>query len=318
MTHATTRLVLIGAICLTLQACDRDRATVRNDVESTGTRATHARDRVESRVERSTPKDARVDAGPGVELSPVGDTQLSVGPIDELDEEDGMAIERQVWSFQGIRGVALRVRVPLERAKMTVVASDDIEPLGELVDRPEPPFAAINGGFYDVDGEAMGLVIADGDERSTLRTNGGSGVVSSHDGELRITHRRDWEGGADHAIQSIDRIISGGETLMKEGRRERHTARSGVALGDEQAWIVVMYEDASAVPAGEATQLRSTSFRGVPLWAFARYLLATTDVREALNLDGAVSTQLVAKVGQTRIDLRGERGTINALVLSTK
>jgi hypothetical protein len=150
--------------------------------------------------------------------------------------------------------------------------------------------------------------------------------VQQRKGDLSVIHRRDWKPGAEQALQSIDRIVAGGKSLVTEGRRERHAARSAVAVGKDHVWFVIAIEEASIAgnrsgasdDGGHRFQLQSTSFRGLPLWAFARYLLATTDVTDALNLDGAVSTQLRGQLENIQLDIRGERGTINALYMGMK
>lgn len=319
-------LVLVGATALLGAGCDRETTRVRGEVGAGGTRAIHARDAIEQRSDEAAERGADAEARPDAEdaakaseeLRAIPETGLEVGDIEVLSSDGEMAIERQSWAFEGIRGVAYRVRLPRDAARLRVVPSEVLTPLAELVGEREAPFAAVNGGFYDVDGEAMGLVTSGGKEHAPLRRNGGSGIVSERGGELRITHRSDWEGGADEALQSIDRIIAEGKSLMTEGRRERHTARSAVALGAQHAWLVVAFELASIVEAGPAIQLRSTSFRGLPLWAFARYLLETTDVVDALNLDGAVSTQFLADVGDMRVEVRGEKATINGVILEPR
>lgn len=299
-------LVTIGV------GCDRGRAV--QEVGAQGTRATHARDRAADRVEAERWQ-AEPDAGkPLPELAPVAETGLALGELEVVAERDGARLERQAWSFQEIRGTSWRVRVSKEALKLRVMGSEEVAPLRDFA-TPDEPFVAINGGFYDVDNQAMGLVISDGQEHATLRKNGGSGVLESREGNVAIVHRNDYVLGADEALQSIDRIIADGKSLMTEGRRERHTARSAIAIGESHVWFVVAFEDESVVPSesDDVIQLRSTSFRGLPLWAFARYLLETTEVQDALNLDGAVSTQMAASVGDTSLDVRGEMGTINAV-----
>lgn len=308
-----TRLALIVLLVLTA-GCQRERSRAVQEVGAQGTRATHTRDRAE---EAARWNDA---AGPELPpLEPVADTPLALGKIEVLAAEDGVELQRQPWSFHEIRGVSYRVRIPRDRARLRVVAAKQPRPLRELVGtidgKQSTPWAAINGGFYDVDKSAMGLVVAAGEEVSELRKNGGSGIVTSRHGTIAIEHRNRYEPGADEALQSIDRIVAEGESLMTEGRRERHTTRSAIAVGKDYVWLVLAAEEESFMGDFPAYQLRSTSFRGLPLWAFARYLLETTDTVDALNLDGAVSSELEARVASQELGIRGEMGTINALIL---
>jgi hypothetical protein len=309
-------------VATTIGGCERSR--VQNRAGGEATRVVHARDRAEKvvgdevrdRSWASSDAGQRADAAPELaKLTPLVDTPFELGAVDVIADSGGAAIERQEWSFEGIRGVSYRVRVPLD-APLAVIPSDEILPLNKLLpDEVDGDFVAINGGFYDVDNLAMGLVVSGSETTSKLAQNGGSGIVERRDGTVRVIHRRDFEPGADEALQSIDRIVAEGKSLLTEGRRERHTARSAIAVGEDYLWFVVAVESASIAgePGAHSFQLQSTSYRGLPLWAFARYLIATTDVVDALNLDGAVSTQMIARLGGVEVDIRGEKGTINAV-----
>jgi hypothetical protein len=87
--------------------------------------------------------------------------------------DDGLRIDRQRWFFGRISGVAWRARTPLP-GRVRVIPSDHVNSLDQFLPKGEGPWAIINGGFYDVDGKAMGVVVADGKLNSPFRLGGGS------------------------------------------------------------------------------------------------------------------------------------------------
>jgi uncharacterized protein YigE (DUF2233 family) len=177
-------------------------------------------------------------------------------------------------------------------------------------------WVAINGGFYDRAQQAMGLAIVQGDVVTELNRGGGSGVFEVHADEVRIVHRDNADPAANFALQSIDRIADQGLSLVSEVAHAGLAARSAVAVTPTAVVLVVLVDDGSIDGDDPRdVQLSATSGIGLPLWAFAEYVLATTSATEVLNLDGSVSTQLAARVGDETIRVRGVRGTPNAIVL---
>ncbi len=230
-----------------------------------------------------------------------------------LLEEGGMVLDRQPWSWEGRSGTAWRARVPLS-GSASVVPSSQVVPFASLLPAEPGPWAAINGGFYEAG--AMGLVVASGVEHTALTPRGGSGVFQFGPQGASILHRDSWQAGAPEALQSIDRLVDQGRNLVKRREGAALAARSAVVVGTDALWLVALAEDDSVAevePGG--ARLRGTSGRGLPLWAFAAYLVEQCGAQEALNLDGAISTQLAARTSLGSFDLRGEAGTINALVL---
>ena len=256
------------------------------------------------------------------EASFAGDGPIEFAPVEVLHEREGLRLEAQRYRFEGLTGRAFRVRLP-RRPDLRIVASDEVVDFDELLPNDRGPWAAINGGFYAAATpgepyEAMGLVMSGGDEHHELTRNGGSGVlVVTGDAAPVIVHRSDLDGSPREALQSIDRIVAGGENLVKPRDDARSAARSAVVVGEDHLWLVALTADGSLIPlrGADGYGLKSTGWQGLPLWAFAQYLLETTDARDALNLDGAVSTQLAVRDGEYRFELRGERGTINAIVV---
>ncbi len=248
-----------------------------------------------------TPSEAAA-SGAALELSP---------PVQRL-ESGGLRLEEQAWRQGDEAGLAWRVSVALP-GHASVSAVHSVADFSALLPKDAGPWAAINGGFYDVGREAMGLVVSAGQERAALQKSGGSGVFFVGPTGPRVVHRDAWAPGPTEALQSIDRLIEQGASLVNklEGNR---AARSAVVVGKERLWIVALAASTAAPGAREIT-LDHTIGHGLTLGVFAQYLLQATDAVEALNLDGAVSTQLSVVTPEGRFDVHGERGTINAVVL---
>jgi hypothetical protein len=228
--------------------------------------------------------------------------------------DDGLRIDRQRWIFGRISGFAWRARTPLP-GRVRVIPSDHVNSLDQFLPKDEGPWATINGGFYDVDGKAMGVVVADGKLNSPFRLGGGSGIFEVTKHGPRIIHRRTYVPGASQALQSIDRIIAQGKSLVNRRTEARATARSAVAITDDELFFIVLAQDESIVGHGDNVQLSFTSRYGLPLWAFSEYVLESTAANAALNLDGSISTQFAARIGGREIRVRGLGGTINALIM---
>ena len=117
------------------------------------------------------------------------------------------------------------------------------------------------------------------------------------------------------ALQSIDRIIDGGRSLVRWRADARRTARSAIALTDQEVIFIVAAETRSLYGGDFDVRIASPSGFGLPLWAFSQYVLGSTGARQALNLDGARSSQLAARIGGKKFRVRAVGGTVNAVVL---
>ena len=252
---------------------------------------------------------APVEAVPPLSVS----DELRVWPVEVLLESDELTLEEQAWEYQDLRGRAWRVRVPLD-GDVRVQVSDEIMSFNAFLPADAGPWAVINGGFYDRDLVAMGLVVADGVEHHPIRRSGGSGVFLVSEAGPRIVHRTDWEPGPAQALQSIDRLVAEGVSVVNS-RDNRGAARSAVAIGRDHLWLVVAVSEESTRTVPDGVWLRWTAHSGLPLWAFADYITATTNAISALNLDGGGSTSLAVTTGDQLFRVIGERGTINALVV---
>jgi uncharacterized protein YigE (DUF2233 family) len=239
---------------------------------------------------------------------------VSFEPAVVLASDAGLVFERQRWHFDQRSGWAWRARVSLD-GQVVVRGSDAVIDFDKLLPGDEGTWVAINGGFYDVNGTPMGLVVADGVVKNPFRTGGGSGIFEITETGPRIIHRSHYEAGAAQALQSIDRIIADGQSLVNPRPDARSAARAAVAIGADEITIVLVAQDQSILRLGDDLQLHFTSALGLPLWAFAEYLIESTSASDALNLDGSVSAQMAASVKGRIFRIRGSRGTVNALIM---
>ncbi len=242
-----------------------------------------------------------------------GDWPLWVGEPLVLADDGGLRLEAQRWRDDGASGQLWRVRVPRGGAA-EVRAGEGIVPLASLAPTDAGPWALINGGFYDEALRPMGLVVRDGVEVAPLRQGGGSGIFAVDEGGARIVHRDDYGGGARQALQSIDRLVDAGASVVRSRNPDR-AARAAVALTDEAMWLIVAAGDESIRRVDDGVWLRQTARRGLPLGAFASYLVAELGADTALNLDGGGSVNLSVRTEALSLDILGERGTCNGLLL---
>lgn len=239
--------------------------------------------------------------------------RVALQPETTLRSEGGLLLEQQPWTHGDVHGVAWRASVSLP-GHPAISPSDGVVEFAALTPSDDGPWAAINGGFYDPSGKAMGLVVSGGVQRSALVRGGGSGVFLVGPVGPRVIHRDAWEQGPQEALQSIDRLIDDGKVLVKK-RDGPLAARSAVAIGRGRLWLIALAEDDSVVALPDGARLRHTAGHGLSLGDFADYVLRTTGAAEALNLDGAVSTQLAVRTHEGVYRVRGELGTINAVVI---
>ena len=244
---------------------------------------------------------------------------ITLGETEALMSEGGLTLERQRWRWGPNDGpptrsmVTYRARAPLD-ARVAVRPSETVEPFGSLVPQDDAgPWVAINGGFYEEG--AMGLVVSEGKELTPLSPRGGSGVFFWSPAGAQVVHRDDWRPGPTEALQSVDRLVNAGASVVKAIGGPQ-TARSAVVVGKNELWLVICAaEDTVATTRAGELQLGASEHAGPTLGLFADYLLASTDAVTALNLDGGISTQLAAAMGGQRLVVTGQAGTINTLVL---
>lgn len=263
------------------------------------------------------------------EPEPTPDTPASSAQVEEVvSAEDGpLALSIREVSQEGWSGrmVVVRLRARDGR-RVRVLPAERPTPLAELVapTSPPQPFAAICGGFYDPSGDPMGLVRVDGREVSPLGENGGSGVFAVGEGDVRIL-RADGFDPAHYAsaIQSIDRLVSRGESLVRSGS-DRRAARSAVAIAGSGELRFAVAFDTRAIASEDPAriELGPESARTGPTLAQWAELLRLDEAEggvgatEALGLDGGYSTSLVVKSNTRALSVVATRATINGLLVT--
>lgn len=239
--------------------------------------------------------------------------ELAVAQPETIFERDGLRVERQLWRHVATDGIAWRVRVPLT-ARVRVEGTEAVVDFDQFLPSDDGPWVAVNGGFYDDELRPMGLIVSDGVIRHPLRNNGGSGVFQVDDRGPRVVHRDDWHEGPTQALQSIDRLVVEGVSVVRS-TNPRAAARAAVVVASDGLWVIVAAAQDSVRTVPDGFWLRWTAYSGLPLRLFAEYVARTTDATHALNLDGGGSTNLVIHSPEFDLRLVGERGTASALLL---
>ena len=218
--------------------------------------------------------------------------------------------------------IVVRAEIP-PTADFRVEPSERPRALASIVGRLEG--VAINGGFYDTEGRALDLVRSAGRTIRPLRQSGGSGVLVHDESGFRIVHRdADIPEAAPNALQSIDRIVAEGRSLIGPNARPERDARSAVAtFADGSARFYAIFStEAIAREACESTSCvfeldEASTTSGLSLAELADHLLSE-GARAALNLDGGFSTSFEARGGGRHLQVIAHGATINALVVESR
>ena len=105
--------------------------------------------------------------------------------------ESELYFDKQSWEWSGRTGVAWRVRLPLD-SEIRIIPAETTRPFTQFVPQTPGPWALINGGFYDEELRALGLVVSDGVVHTPLGLGGGSGIFQVGPDGPNIIHRDDW------------------------------------------------------------------------------------------------------------------------------
>lgn len=209
-----------------------------------------------------------------------------------------------------------------------VLPSERPRPLSEIVAAASPPqpFAAIDGGFYDTQSRPMGLVRAGGADHAPITDEGGSGVFVVEADEPRIVHRDAYASrdAVSEALQSIDRLVGGGASLVSPEASDRRAARSAVAIDAAGAvHLVVAFADEAVARESETRiELGSQATRtGPTIRQLAELLLRPASdggvgAVDALGLDGGFSTSMTVKSQARSLSVVAYRATINGLLVA--
>lgn len=204
----------------------------------------------------------------------------------------------------------LDVRLDGGRTRLDVAAPGRLTPTSAM-GTAAGALAAINGGFFERDGTARGLLRLDGVLQSPARA-GQASVGIAADGRLSLVPRPagDWPEVHD-ALGAGPMLLRGGK-IVDHGERQRDVRHPRSAIGTTaDGRLLCLAVDGRTPPAA-----------GMSFEETARVLQAL-GCRDALNLDGGGSTTLwVAGLGVCNFpcddrvyDRAGERAVANALLL---
>ena len=191
-------------------------------------------------------------------------------------------------------------KIDLEVAELRLIPAGEppVRRTVEQIVAPYPLVVASNASFFDTEGRAMGLAVDEGRVMvSSNRRSWGALVIDGNRGQIMLgADIRDLPG---HRVivQGIPRLLVGGKVPPLKPQMAERTAVCA------EGSIVVLVVSTKA----EAT-------------AFARFLADPPDqgglgCRDALNLDGGPSTQLVVKLPGLALSLPGGWGVPNALAV---
>lgn len=257
----------------------------------------------------------------GCEAPPLADRPPPIPTAETVHADDGpMTLSMRTIDAEGWSGRLVVVTFARGSA-VRVIPSDGPRPLDAIVGpagAPQP-FAAIDGGFYDLEGDPLGLVRTGARDVSALRPGGGSGVLVVERGVPRVVHRDAYRSSSaiTEAVQSIDRIVRDGASLVGPRASQRRAARSAFAIGAAGELHLVVAFDARAIAEEEVARIvldEDSGTTGPTLGEMAELLIAL-GARDALGLDGGFSTSLTVKSAERALRVEAYRATINAVLI---
>lgn len=215
---------------------------------------------------RADPARARPPAPAGGAASSLAEEGADAGDADGGLVEDARRYQVRTWAFA------------LERYAITIEDVGMTRGLAEVLARTEAELA-VNGGFFDPNGKALGLAISNGALLSKASPSMSGGVITS-DGERAQL----WESetfslpeGTRFGVQCKPRLVVGGALNIKrdDGQRSERTALC-LRDGGRTIEVAIIREEGSEMG-------------GPSLFAFGRWLVRH-GCEGALNLDGGPST----------------------------
>ncbi len=275
--------------------------------------------------EPAAPAASSASPPPAPSASAQSPQSAALRPLSKLDSDTGLSFSEHAFSLPESSGLVWVARVDLSETRLSLVQAGTPRPLLDVVvgKLRQGDYVAINGSFYGRDDRPMGWVVSDKRELAPRTRSGGSGVFLLEGSAARIVHRdAELPKTPDLALQSIDRLVDAGQSVVRQRSNMRRDARSAVAVRKDGSVIFVVAFDTRAADKRPdsvvALNAQSTS-TGLTLAEFAT-LMATPrakgglGVRTALNLDGGFSTSMLVEIGDKKRTLLPHRATTNALI----
>jgi Phosphodiester glycosidase len=200
---------------------------------------------------------------------------------------------------EAFSGHAFNVDLDVAELRLVPAGGPSSRRTVEEIVAPYPAVVAVNASFFDHEGRAMGLAV-DGGRVLASGTRRSWGALVIDDREARILLGA--EIGDPHAhrlvVQGIPRLVVGGKVQQLKPQIAERTA----VCAKGRVVVLVVSTNAETMP-------------------FARFLADSPDrgglgCRDALNLDGGPSTQLVVKLPALALSLPRGWGVPNALVVA--
>ena len=195
-------------------------------------------------------------------------------------------------------GHAFKIDLEVTELRLVPAGEPPLRRTVEQIVAPYPVVVAANASFFDTDGRAMGLAADEGRVMAaSTRRSWGALVIDGTQG--RIVLGADIQGppGRRLIVQGLPRLLVEGQV---QPLKPQIAERTAVCAGGHVVVLVV------------STRAEAT--------ALARFLADPPEqgglgCRDALNLDGGASTQLVVKLPALTLSLPGGWGVPNALVV---
>lgn len=252
----------------------------------------------------------------------------------------GIRVEVRNWTHsQGAGSGRVWIAfVDPPKTRMSVLPAVEPKPLRGILAGTRGDAVGINGGFYDEEGEPLGLVLSGQRVLHPLARGGGSGILVIGSSGASIVHVDAFDRSeAWYALQSIDRLVDGGKIVVPDRDGMPRDARSIAAVDGDGKLVLVAIADERAIterkwqcacskgegggPCSRRSRVtlgRKSTTTGPTLAEIAELVSRAREdgglgAVSALNLDGGFSTAFHAKVGGEEIAVEGYRGTINAV-----
>jgi hypothetical protein len=209
-------------------------------------------------------------AGPDAPgLEPPAPTPLAPGITRVLDHMDQVPVHIVRIRPGAARWRFLRPPAPMETWRVDDVGGED------------GPVVAVNGGYFDIDGSPMGLMVHEGRQLNPMRKADWGVFWLDRKGAGHLHHRRKfrwpkWTKKVDFAVECGPRIRVDGEAIQVRPGTARRTV---VGVRGDGDLILAVF------PA-------RVGLRDAGRWLHARWA-----VKDLLNLDGGSSTQLALREG---------------------
>lgn len=156
---------------------------------------------------------------------------------------------------------------------------------------------AINGGFFDDESRPLGLRISQHQQHHSLKPISWWGVFYIQNKQARIASFKQFKlnNQVEFAIQSGPRLLVNGKIMpLKDGYAER----TAVGITKSGKVIILVTQNAP-----------------ITTTLLAQIMRSELHCTHAINLDGGASSQLYAKIGSFRVNVRGYSKVSDAVVV---